>query len=203
MPGPRDGGNAQLTEPREQPVPEPGLLLGARLKDLNVEVAGDHESRDWRRKCVPKDVERVPLGTRREVHGPEGPRALPAVVSTTFDSAAGRKNSLADDARAMWHENGYTSSGDATGVGMRVGERHLRNREQASPREPLRFRPVRLLDADDLSRNYRVENELPLERRFERGGFDPLGIPGVTLEGRCGGAVPQPSNNGINGRIAT
>ena len=90
MPGPRDWGNAQPTEPREQPVPEPSLLLCARLNDLNVEIAGDHESRAWRRKCVPKDVERVPLGTRREVHGPEGPRALLAVVSTTFDSAAGR-----------------------------------------------------------------------------------------------------------------
>ena len=108
IPGPWNGRNAQPVEPSEQPVPEPSLLLGARLNDLNVEIAGDHESRAWRRTCVPKEVERAPLGTRREVHGPESPCAPLAVISTTFDSAAGRQNSVADDARAVRHENGYT-----------------------------------------------------------------------------------------------
>ena len=50
-------------------------LLGARLNNLNVEIAGDHESRAWRGEGVPQEVECASLRTRREVHGPESPRA--------------------------------------------------------------------------------------------------------------------------------
>ena len=61
---------------------------------------------------------------------------------------------------------------------MGMGKGYLRSRNKASPRVPLRLGPMRLLDADDLPRKYLVENELPLKRRFGRGGLDP---PGVSL----------------------
>ena len=54
-PDPGTGETPSLPNQANNLFPERNLLLGARLNDLNVEVASDHESRAWRRKRVPKD----------------------------------------------------------------------------------------------------------------------------------------------------
>ena len=78
---------------------------------------------------------------------------------------------MADDPRAVRHEDGNASPCDAAGIGVRVNERHLRRGEQAGPRVPLRFRPVRFLNANDLPRKYLIENELPLKSRLKCGSL--------------------------------